>query len=821
VIGAEFLHNSSRALDPQLHTHFTFFNATFDQQEQRCKALQTFDLFDVSQYGTEIYRNELVRRLNAIGYEVHPTSTGFDIDGVSPELIERFSKRSQERDKVVAEMEQRLGRELSNNEVSIAVHQTRSRKLKGITSDEVWERQRDQLSPAELASLQAVKDRADGFRISTEPIPEKAALDLASAHLFERSSVVPQEELLRQALIAGRGQMDLAQLKSTLQSSPEFIRVGQTGASNVLVSTREILGSELFLVQTLNQGKDSCPALAKSFVPGPHLGSDQKEALVHVINCPDQFTGLRGLAGTGKTTTLSELSRALTDSGHSTLFCAPTAAATDVLRKDGFAAVTLAKLIHDKEVQSTLGKDSVIVLDEAGLVGTGDMKALFELVSKSGSRVVFSGDTGQHASVSRGDALRILEDHSQYSFRKLSTIRRQQAEQYRSVVELAAAQHPQAAFDELDQLGWVHELSSQGLSSAPALYEKAAAAYLESRANGKSALLIAPTWSEIDSVTAAVRKQLKKDLILGAQEVSVPVFDSLSWTDAQKRQVSHYVPGQRIVFGQDSGSFKQHEQIEVLLVDHKKNALQVRREDGSKHLFRPRTGTSFDVGEARQIGVAPGDLLLLQANRVKEGIINGQVGTVRSVENGQITLTDGRVLPPDYRQFSHGYCVTSHSAQARTVDAVMLVASSRSAAAIHQEQFYVSISRGRQECQVFTDDKELLRHRVSHSSQRQAALELLGEALTLQGYSPPSLNVSEPVQAPNLAPLNNLSHLEEQVKIPLHQFMANVSIQTRERIDFHRSHEVQDKDFVPTPPPFPTPEVNREKTKEKEHGLSF
>jgi conjugative relaxase-like TrwC/TraI family protein len=315
VIGAEFLHNSSRALDPQLHTHFTFFNATFDQQEQRCKALQTFDLFDVSQYGTEIYRNELVRRLNAIGYEVHPTSTGFDIDGVSPELIERFSKRSQERDKVVAEMEQRLGRELSNNEVSIAVHQTRSRKLKGITSDEVWERQRDQLSPAELASLQAVKDRADGFRISTEPIPEKAALDLASAHLFERSSVVPQEELLRQALIAGRGQMDLAQLKSTLQSSPEFIRVGQTGASNVLVSTREILGSELFLVQTLNQGKDSCPALAKSFVPGPHLGSDQKEALVHVINCPDQFTGLRGLAGTGKTTTLSELSRALTDSG--------------------------------------------------------------------------------------------------------------------------------------------------------------------------------------------------------------------------------------------------------------------------------------------------------------------------------------------------------------------------------------------------------------------------------------------------------------------------------------------------------------------------
>jgi hypothetical protein len=53
------------------------------------------------------------------------------------------------------------------------------------------------LSPAELASLQAVKDRADGFQVSANPVEEKAALDLASAHVFERASVISQEELLR------------------------------------------------------------------------------------------------------------------------------------------------------------------------------------------------------------------------------------------------------------------------------------------------------------------------------------------------------------------------------------------------------------------------------------------------------------------------------------------------------------------------------------------------------------------------------------------------------------------------------------------------
>jgi len=67
LTGAEFTHTVSRALDPQLHTHFTLFNATFDPVEQRWKALQTSALFDAIHYGTEVYLNELVRRLHGLG----------------------------------------------------------------------------------------------------------------------------------------------------------------------------------------------------------------------------------------------------------------------------------------------------------------------------------------------------------------------------------------------------------------------------------------------------------------------------------------------------------------------------------------------------------------------------------------------------------------------------------------------------------------------------------------------------------------------------------------------------------------------------------
>jgi hypothetical protein len=115
--------------------------------------------------------------------------------------------------------------------------------------------------------------------------------------------------------------------------------------------------------------------------------------------------------------------------------------------------------------------------------------------------------------------------------------------------------------------------------------------------------------------------------------------------------------------------------------------------------------------------------------------------TVKTVaDTGHITLADGRILPPDYRSFCHGYAVTSHASQAKTVDQVLLLASSRSFGAVNREQFYVSISRGRQRCRIFTDDSQLLRERIVRSASRKAALELAGlagieKALAKHGFT--------------------------------------------------------------------------------------
>src|SRR6202030_2957761 len=82
-------------------------------------------------------------------------------------------------------------------------------------------------------------------------------------------------------------------------------------------------------------------------------------------------------------------------------------------------------------------------------------------------------------------------------------------------------------------------------------------------------------------------------------------------------------------------------------------------------------------------------------------------------------LEDGRTLPANYHDYTHGYAVTAHRSQGKTVDTVII-----SADAMKKELFYVAASRGRSEIAVVTSDREQLRESVGGSTMRQSAIEL-------------------------------------------------------------------------------------------------
>jgi ATP-dependent exoDNAse (exonuclease V) alpha subunit len=130
------------------------------------------------------------------------------------------------------------------------------------------------------------------------------------------------------------------------------------------------------------------------------------------------------------------------------------------------------------------------------------------------------------------------------------------------------------------------------------------------------------------------------------------------------------------------------------------------------------------VHERTEIEIAAGDKLLLMGNRKELGFraTNGELTTVRSVERGIINLEDGRSVPENYREFTHGYAVTAHRSQGKTVDHVIV-----SADVMKQELFYVAASRGREGISIVTSDVGRLGESLGVSMARPSAIELAND----------------------------------------------------------------------------------------------
>src|SRR5208283_2885635 len=90
--------------------------------------------------------------------------TAFEIEGVEAKFIDRFSKRSQQRDMAVKRQEQKLGRKLTKQEVSHVVHQSRPKKLKGASDEQVRQQQLGEIGFFEKRSLRKVVEAANGQR---------------------------------------------------------------------------------------------------------------------------------------------------------------------------------------------------------------------------------------------------------------------------------------------------------------------------------------------------------------------------------------------------------------------------------------------------------------------------------------------------------------------------------------------------------------------------------------------------------------------------------------------------------------------------------
>jgi conjugative relaxase-like TrwC/TraI family protein len=714
MIAAMVTHDASRALDPQLHTHICVMNITYDDVEQQWKSVQPEGYYQHQGYSREVCYNKLAERMVKAGYEIERArKIGFHIKGFPPALRDQFSKRHEEIERIAASLDVK-----SQDGKQRIAGSTRTEKVQ--VEPEELRRQWREASGAHLDVIQSVIHHANGQRRTLEEITVGKALDLAQAHVFERHSVIDERALLREALIYGRADIPLVELRNEIEAriaKGDLIRKGQQ------IVSREMLAMEREYLNWVLTYKRRHSDLGKVSNLDSELTKEQREAVATILFNRDQVIILQGKAGTGKTRTLREIVKGIEKGGNDVFACAPSSGATEVLRKELTPkADTLQQLLVNEDLQQRM-RNKVIIVDEAGLISTEQMRDLCRIASENNNRLLLTGDIAQHNSVQAGDALRALQSYGNVVTARLTRIRRQRDPAFRKAVSLLADKKAYQAFEKFFQLGAVKEVSDPKM-----LMQMAVDDYLKTIGQKKSCLVISPVWSDIHRFTGQLRPQLKAAGVLAMEDRAFATHHSYQWTEASRQDYRHYQKGDVLAFHKDSAGFRKGDY--VTFEDRQEKKIVVRDEEGLRFAFDPAEIGGFDVGLSRPLPISTGERLLIRANLKEHRLFNGNIVEVAGVrEDGTIVLKDDRTIPPQFRQFSHGYATTSHAAQGKTVDRGIVLMAGEGIQAANLKQAYVSHSRFEESHMTYTTDRRAAMDAMATPADRQLAIEVVNERI--------------------------------------------------------------------------------------------
>ncbi len=409
-VGAIFRHDTSRALDPHLHSHCILFNATQDTVENRWKALELYQIFCAQKFAENLYYHELAKALVGFGYLIQNRPRGdFEIEGVLQEWIDRFSKRHREIDEktreLLARKPEKARLNLSKIRANIA-HRNRRRKIKDIDPTELQLLWKKQLSLRERNRLHRLHRHS--LTVSgTQFVTAKQAVKWAEERLFERRSIVHEHELWRYALEHARGQnVSLYEIQAITRER-DYVRDMRFWGK---VTTKETIQREWNIVCLAQDGiRRYLPFASEGFSSNELLNAEQRQAAEQILSSRDFVTLFCGGASRVKSDTLREVCSTLKHLGYMVQILAPENQQAADLQAEGCGR---AQTVSAFLTRRRMPPGSVVLVDEAGRIGGGQMLQLLLFLRDNRSRVILSGDARQRGVLKATDAFRALEKHS-------------------------------------------------------------------------------------------------------------------------------------------------------------------------------------------------------------------------------------------------------------------------------------------------------------------------------------------------------------------------------------------------------------------------
>jgi conjugative relaxase-like TrwC/TraI family protein len=513
-LAAAYLHRSSRAGDPQLHTHLLVANATRGP-DGRWTRLYHPAIYDHAKTAGYIYeanlRHELTHRLGVRWQEV--TNGIAEIEGFDPDHLRAFSTRR-------AEILAATAPDASARARQIATLETRKVKDRDVTAESLRERWR---STAEEIGLDRETIRRT-FDRGREVEPARVAgADLADAltshasHFDRRDAI----QAVADQLPAGAPAAEVEEIADAFLALDSVIAVGETAkgprftTERIWAIEREALAAAREMVAADGHGVAPEVAVARVLAARSTIKPDQRAMVERLTKGGEQLVVVVGEAGTGKTFATVAAAEAWSDAGVGLRVVAPTWRAANVLRSEGLDATSVARLLGELDHgRRPLPHGSVLLVDEAGMVDSATLARLIDHARAADAKLVLVGDPAQLGEIEAGglfasivprtepvvldEVIRHNHDLDRDGARRIREGRGAEAvEVYRSAERVVVCEDPEARREEMVGDWW------------------------RSFREGEDALMVAKRNAEVGRLNALAREVMRSEGRLGEREIEV------------------------------------------------------------------------------------------------------------------------------------------------------------------------------------------------------------------------------------------------------------------------------------------------------------